>query len=263
MTLRFFLSLLYYFLIERKINRKIDILKYILLKRPKKIFGIILPETSKEINSQLYSFIFDVTQKHLKINSPKIIVDMGASYGIVSSVYSKQYPDALIYAFEPNKKAFEYAQKLFSRNALNNIFLFNVAVGDDNKEIEFYVNPGHFESASVFSNEFNAGTKQVVRMVDVNAFFDSNKFSKIDFLKIDIEGMEFKLMEHLHKERKLDIVQNIFIEVHLNYSDYESTRFSRLLNIIEENKFYYKISSTGSDKGIYYRLLLWGSKTPL
>ena len=171
--------------------------------------------------------------------------------------------DLKIYAFEPNPLAYKYAKELYNANNINNITLENTAVGDKNEELTFYYNPKHFESASLHENNINKNcVKTSVKVVRFLDYMKEHCIDCIDFIKIDIEGAEFNLLNDLYKNNKLSKIKNMFLEVHCVHSNIENTSFGRVISILEKEKFYYKIHSAGSEKDTF-RLLVWASKNQI
>ena len=63
----------------------------------------------------------------------------------------------------------------------------------------------------------------------------------IDFLKIDIEGAEFRVINEIKDHLKK--VSNIFIEYHSDIK--EKQKLNKILSILTKNGFRYYIESTG------------------
>ena len=62
-------------------------------------------------------------------------------------------------------------------------------------------------------------------------------------MKMDIEGAETLVIEELSKKNKLKLIKQMVIEYH-HHIDPKDDKFSKILRILEENDFGYKISST-------------------
>ncbi|MEL6467657.1 MAG: FkbM family methyltransferase [Pseudomonadota bacterium] len=109
-----------------------------------------------------------------------IFLDIGAQYGAVFSAARKRDPSLQVYAFEADgqkaealKAAHPYAQ------------IFGVAVGEQEGEATFYVNP----VASGYNSLVPAKDRQEVR-VRLAAVDDLLPDISPDVIKIDIEGAE-------------------------------------------------------------------------
>ena len=170
------------------------------------------------------------------------------------------FPEAKVIAFEPNPAAFTYGRTLLEENNLEQVVLYNKALSTKKGRSTLFLNSDHFESASSLPNVVNEKGKKVeIECEDLVEFLRQKKVTAIDLLKVDIEGAEFSLMQQIADQGMLKNIKNIFLEVHLDYQQFEQTRLSSLLRVLEDQKFYYKIESTGSDNR-HARYLLWASQ---
>lgn len=121
------------------------------------------------------------------------VLDIGAFIGTFSKGLLEINPDiAMIHAFEPNPKSFE----VLNKNILNDskIISYNGFVGKGKVDHAFSDdnNPGSF---SVI-NEKDASKFSLVSEIvhyDINEFLDSN----IEFVKLDVEGMESEILKQI------------------------------------------------------------------
>jgi len=254
------------------IERRPEALKYLLpsgfYRDRMTIRGVTIPLPKSEVMreavfTQSYSLIRDNAFKYISPDlEPDLILDLGASYGIIALSYATKHPNAKVFAFEPDPQGYEYAKSLVDINNMDNVSLFNVAVDAKAGTRDLYVNKERCEHSSFFKNDSNTGGNgDVVRVecIDIAEFIRAHDIDRIDVLKVDIEGAEFAVFEHMDRQRLWPIVRNVFAEVHLDYGDYKSTRLRSLIGVLEDNGFFLKIHSTGSDSRLS-RLLLWGSK---
>lgn len=157
------------------------------------------------------------------------VLDCGANIGL-SVIYLKElYPDARITAFEPDEKNFELLSKNVAARSYKNIELRKEAIWIANTEIEFS------EDASMSSRIEESGVTGVrkvkaIRLKDLLT-------DKVDFLKIDIEGAEFKVLSDI--EEKLDVINNMFIEYHGLYNQQEE--LTQIFQILTRAGFNYYI----------------------
>lgn len=172
-------------------------------------------------------FIDNIYKQQLK-ESPYII-DCGANIGL-SIIYIKQaYPKAEILAFEPDEKNFSLLSKNMESFGLSNITLRNEAVWVENTKLKFF-NDGSMGSKIDDENSNTSHEVQAIRLKDLLV-------KDIDFLKIDIEGAEFKVLSDLGNN--LHFVKNLFVEYHGSYQ--QNTELTKLFEIFSENGFSYYI----------------------
>lgn len=148
----------------------------------------------------------DVTVKALeKIDNP-VVFDVGANIGTYSSWVSRwiESRNGQIYAFEPQRLIYQ----MFCGNmAINNIFNVHaqqLALGKEEKIIEIdeidYNQLGSFGSFSLDGIDRSKyktvkDKKQTIRVTTLDKFVEENHVEKVDFIKIDAEGMDLEVIE--------------------------------------------------------------------
>ncbi len=138
------------------------------------------------------------------IKDRKAFLDIGASHGIFSLVFAEINKEGKVYAFEPANKAFE----ILYHNALSqkNIKCYNRALSDD-----YGVIPMHEEWDHLVIGEPTEGKGAVVKCFSGDTFCED--YDVIDTIKIDVEGMELRVLKGLVKTiSKYHPI--IFLELH-------------------------------------------------
>lgn len=164
--------------------------------------------------------------------SPKHIVDIGAHTGLISFFLAKKYPQALITAYEPvpiNQECFKMGVR---KNGLTNIQLVPMAIGDKNGDVTIHTEITNTGCSSAFntkpylvrSGEYLPTTTKVLSLDDVIS-------SPVDFLKIDVEGMEFSMLIGF---KKWHLIKKLALETHENMFDDEDCRIKALLEVVKE-----------------------------
>jgi len=149
-------------------------------------------EGSGENNVLLY-----IKQK-IKIGKQSIIFDVGANIGAYSILLHNVFSNnAKIYAFEPSKKTF----RSLSANIefAKNVIAYNHGFGDQNTMHQLFSNADDSGLASVYQRRlehFSIQMNQVedIELQTIDAFCLKNDIHHIDFLKMDVEGHEIKVL---------------------------------------------------------------------
>lgn len=136
-----------------------------------------------------------------------LIIDCGSNIGISVLYYKKLYPGSTVIAYEPDKKNFQLLSKNISDNNLQQVRLHEAAVWVENGEISFASNAAEGSSITMTNEERNVVIVPAVRLADI-----LNKYEKIDFLKLDIEGAEDKVVADCGS--LLSRIENLFLEYH-------------------------------------------------
>jgi FkbM family methyltransferase len=162
------------------------------------------------------------------INPGDVVVDCGGNVGIFSSI-AMDMGASRVLSFEPFPKNYLLNKK---NNPMCNVF--NLAVFDkDNDTIELLYthtgNGGHTVIQSEFDREpghFHHNNIYI-KTITLDSIMKDNFIDHIDFLKIDTEGAELKILEGL-SEHNLDKVKNISLEYHhsvFNFDEGVYTKF--------------------------------------
>lgn len=129
------------------------------------------------------------------INQPGDILDVGANIGIMTYHLSNSFPDRKILAIEPMPNNFRVLTDLVTRKQLNNVVLFQNAVGDKEETVEMVLpvkgkvkmqGLAHVVHESI--DEWNEGERVKVACVCLDDIVAGDKVAGI---KMDIENFEF------------------------------------------------------------------------
>jgi len=142
---------------------------------------------------------------------PKIVFDIGANVGVSSVYFSLKYPDAEIFAFEPDKNIQEQLRKNIKQ--FQNIKLSECAITDRDGPTSFYSSIGRSESSSLIERKDKAIEVQEVEGETLDKAIEIADGNNIDLLKCDAEGGEWSIF---HDSKKLNRIKNVIIEVHLD-----------------------------------------------
>lgn len=142
-------------------------------------------------------------------NDP-IVFDIGAHEGQSIVFFSKLFPQAHIYSFEPDPVSFNSLSNI----EIPNLKLENYALSDNIGETSFYrngishtnslykVNHESKDSISISiaksenNSSFFEGLNQEIKVktTTLDYYIDSKSISQIDLLKIDVQGAEIKVL---------------------------------------------------------------------
>lgn len=191
-------------------------------------------------------------QEIYKFNSHRVnpfIIDCGANLGMSVIYFKELYPEASLIAFEPDGNIFSFLQKNIKSFGYEDVELINAAVWESEGWVPFLAEGG--AGGRIDNNESNKslGLVRTVRLKDLI------EKQKVDFLKIDIEGAEYKVI----KDCK-DVLANIdFLFVEYHSMAVEGQHLHEILEIIHGAGFRYHIKEAYSVKFPYiYRPLNYG-----
>ena len=169
--------------------------------------------------------------KLFKKEDDLIILDIGGCEGEESVRYTRLFPNAFIYIFEPLPSNQELIKKNVDDYEIKKVKLCPIALSDNDGQAEFYVSSGHPEdqkkeldwdfgnkSSSLLEPEFSIIQKWLefkekinVPTMTLNTFFKQNNIDKVDFVHMDVQGAELKVLEGA--KEKLKKIKTIWLEV--------------------------------------------------
>jgi FkbM family methyltransferase len=160
------------------------------------------------------------------------IIDCGSNIGLSIVYFKKLFPESEIIGFEPDPKNFEILTHNVNSFSLSKVNLINKAVWKQNDELVF-------ESSGSIGSKLTSRPALKNKSIKVLAvsLSDFIKDRKVDFLKIDIEGAEYEVLDSCRIHLKN--IRNLFIEYHSMPG--ENQQLSNLLTILQEAGFRYYI----------------------
>jgi len=194
-----------------------------------------------------------------KDKSP-VIFDCGSNIGFATIYFKWVYPNSTIYAFEPDKNTFKILEKNIKNNDLNNVFLYNKAISNTNGKLNFFTDSNR-PGSLIMSSKIERGliTKNSVECISLTSFIKDKKISKIDFLKMDIEGSEKEAINDLNQKNILKIVDKMCIEYHHKVGN-EKSNLGSFLKVFESNNFEYQIEAMCipiSSKNVFQDVIIY------
>ena len=148
-------------------------------------------------NQAMYRLIVrnDFYQKFYTVKKDDVVLDAGANMGHLSLVFSKHAGDnGKVYSFEPDKYNI---QTLLNNVKLdsslpNNIIVEDKLLWNTNTFIDFEESGTVGSSAVWFSGKHAVVKKETVT---IDSWVKSKQLSRLDFIKMDIEGAEIEALD--------------------------------------------------------------------
>jgi len=172
-----------------------------------------------------------------KFNKDSVVIDVGCADDPDLSLHFIKKFDVFAYGVDPTKKHFPSLKRVEQENSKFKHLPY--AVADKKSKLVFYESVEH-HSGSLLKNHNNVQNDSIVEYeVDALTIPDviaETKMQKVDYLKIDLEGAEFALLEKI-KKKDVENVDQLFIEFHHHCIDDKT--------IQDTNKLVEKISAFG------------------
>ncbi|MFZ0616996.1 MAG: FkbM family methyltransferase [Chthoniobacterales bacterium] len=144
--------------------------------------------------------------------------DIGSNYGFFSFWMISQNPSLSVHAFEPNPTTFAAISAIKKENALGQLHLWNIGLGDVSEKLSLH--PGSDDSGhSTFGN--HPGLKcDSLTDIQVMTFSEWLRMANLVLplkpawiAKIDVEGFEMKVLAGLEEALKTRVFQGVVIEI--------------------------------------------------
>jgi len=158
--------------------------------------------------------------RSIPIRPGEVAIDCGANVGLVTEILAEA--GGQIYAFEPNPHAFEVLKE--NLNARSNVECIPKGVYFTEDELKLYL---HEEAAydqvkwstgsSLLSEKKNVSDESYVKveLVDL-AHFIKKLGKRIRVLKLDVEGVEYKVLRRMIELGVVENIDYLFVETHEN-----------------------------------------------
>ncbi len=145
-----------------------------------------------------------------------LIIEVGANIGISTLYFRRKYPNSKIIAIEPSPTSAVRFRKNVEANNLTDIEFIEAAVGNEETELDLYVDtyeedPWSWGDSVVPAIWGGEPTPIKVKSVKLSEIIKRQE-GEIDLLQIDIEGSELVVLKECRDY--LPKVKNILLEYH-------------------------------------------------
>lgn len=123
-------------------------------------------------------------------------LDIGANLGVYS-LWAAKFLNSkgTILAIEADKDTYKILQENLALNSIQcSIITENVGVSDKFEELQFYRNTEGNSGANSFHTTKDSTPSGTLELVPLMSILERHAINNIDFLKIDIEGFELKVL---------------------------------------------------------------------
>ncbi|MDH5647592.1 MAG: FkbM family methyltransferase, partial [Candidatus Heimdallarchaeota archaeon] len=180
-----------------------------------------------------------------------LVFDVGAYHGDWALNFKNKFANAKIFCFEPLKSNFEVLVKKTSKT--NNIITINKAISNETGQSTFHITKNKYSSSLLEPKDefFNGNIETRLTTVDTINLLDiiiNEKLDRINLLKMDIQGMEFKVLQNL--DEKITMIDLIYIEVNFQPQYQNSETFFEINSYLESKNFQFlNLTHVRKDRG--------------
>jgi FkbM family methyltransferase len=142
-----------------------------------------------------------------ELNENSVVFDVGGYLGDWASPIFESY-HCYIHIFEPINEYVEGLRRKFAGNS-NKIFVHPFGLSNNNEIVNIGINRASSSTFILIGEKTPKVT--FVKAID---FINENKIDKIDLMKINIEGSEYDLLEHLIESGFVRNIKDIQVQFH-------------------------------------------------
>ncbi len=153
---------------------------------------------------------------HNKISGGDVCLDVGAHVGYITlAMRNFCGENGAVYAFEPIVENCECIKKSVKKNAYKNVEVYSVALGDKPQQAEAHIfaDSGMINLKDSGFVNYENGISGTFYIETFDNFAFKNNINKLDFIKIDVEGYESKVLEGSKISVK-KFMPKILLEIH-------------------------------------------------
>ncbi len=135
---------------------------------------------------------------HGRFERGAIALDIGANIGNHAIHLSKDFAE--IHCFEPNPDVFRRLAENIRLNGLDNIRLHQAGLGDCDDVLMFRENlEGNLGASGFVEDSAPSGHSRILRLpvFEADKFVERLDITRVDFIKIDVEGFEQRVLKGL------------------------------------------------------------------
>lgn len=150
-----------------------------------------------------------------ELNENSLVIDLGGYLGEWTEKIYKKY-SCNVYTFEPVKNYYNNILEKFKND--DKVKVFNLGLSSVNQVVKIRHDNA---SSSIFIEN---GVEEEIQLIKYCDFIKQNDIETIDLIKINIEGSEYELLNHIIENNLHKKIKNLQIQFHKMFDDSEEKR---------------------------------------
>lgn len=147
----------------------------------------------------------------------QVVLDIGANEGLFAALAGKIVGNnGFVIAIEPQSRLRDLIEINFRINDVSNFKIYQNAFGEkETKKMPLNLYPSLNNGASSFVRRKRlSNNTEEVGFVSMSTILEECNFNKIDFVKVDVEGFEHKVVEELLPYIKRGMIGKLLLDYH-------------------------------------------------
>lgn len=178
--------------------------------------------------------------------------NLGQGYETISGLLNINDDWDVIF-YEANTHCYDFLKNKYVKDNIN---IINKAVHDSNGVIKFYIPKGdNFSVSSTIHNDFHNSIENKIydNFIEIEKIDLSDEINKLKdeyeiYLKLDVEGSEYDILEKMIENKTILCLKKLFVEFHNQYISAEKlkeydlqNRKNKIMEFIEKNNINFQI----------------------
>jgi FkbM family methyltransferase len=171
-----------------------------------------------------------------RLNSSSICYCAGCGEDISFDIGLIELFNCKVYAFDPTPRSIDYVNKNFSNK--KNLYFFDIGLWYKEDYLKFYQPKNQMHVSHSILNLQKTDEYFVAKVKRLRDILKNNNHNKIDLLKLDIEGAEYKVIDSIIEDNiKIDILCIEFDECYNPLDKHYKKRIKNYLNKLQNYGF--------------------------
>ncbi len=152
-----------------------------------------------------------------ELASGQVVLDIGANEGVFSALCGKIVgKHGLVIAIEPQSRLRDIIEINLRINDVSNFKIYQAAIGgDETQTMKINLYPSLNSGASSLLRQHNLSKKtEEISFVAIDTILKDSNLTKIDFIKIDVEGFEHLVIKQLLPYMQRGQVGKLLLDYH-------------------------------------------------
>lgn len=151
----------------------------------------------KAIFRQHHSELMPILKQYIPEDGA--VIDIGGHAGQFTKLFSSVARNGHVYTFEPGTYAYSILSLMKKIKGLKNVSLFKLGVSSENTNKTLSVpikesgSLGYGRSC-VSDAAFEKSVQEQINLISLDSFVEEGNFSRLDFIKVDVEGHEMSVL---------------------------------------------------------------------
>ena len=139
------------------------------------------------------------------LNQDAVVIDLGGYEGHWAADIFCKY-DCYIHIFEPVEEFAQNIKERFEKNKKVSVYTYGLSNTNKNQKLNISADR---------SSAYEPGEKSVnIKLKKIDDFIKEHNIEHVDLVKINIEGGEYDLLEHLVSNKQILVFENVQVQFH-------------------------------------------------